>query len=378
MSVKKILSAIFTVAITASLTIGVIDPMNFHTVANENFSTSDETSLAGLFMMAPTFGEKIASFDAHTLFERMLNNIPAEKGKNTSVISFNPQPIEIIPDNDQWAPKNEQLVVSDTDNVVVVTTASMLSSVTDVSSPASVVITTPTQETKTVKTLAQMISNLSIQDSGHMLSATESAHIQQTLADAFQKFPEKFTKPLKNLTLKTSKDGPRGLAGSNTMILRVSDMKDSELVGVAIHELGHVIDLGYLTGHGTGNASGFMDGDTAVLTDDPSSEFYAISWTSAKDKISSSNEGFVSGYASSDPFEDFAETFNYYVLHADDFKALAKGNAQLSKKYEFMKNKVFEGQEFTHTTGKTSYTSYRPWDTTVIPYDWSWYQNAEF
>lgn len=355
----------------------VTEPVVFHTVATDNVVVVDTASLGGIFTMAPTFGERIASFDVHMMLEGIFENMPLQE-KSTALISFNPQPIEIVSDT-QWVPENDPIEVTTVPERGVVATSMTLSSspvVIDASAPVKNIVSVT--ETVSQKTLSEMIQNLTMQDPSRVLSAAETTHIQQTLAVMFQKFPTDFTRPLKNLTLKTATDGPRGLAGSNTMILRVSGMKDSELVGVAIHELGHVVDLGYLTDHGQGSASNFKDGDTAVSTDDLSSEFYAISWMNAKEKISQNNEGFVSGYASSDPFEDFAETFNYYILHGDEFKNLAKGNTQLAKKYEFMKNKVFDGEEFTHAPSKTTYTSYRPWDTTVLPYDWEWYKKASF
>ncbi|MFN7160271.1 MAG: putative zinc-binding metallopeptidase [Candidatus Gracilibacteria bacterium] len=372
---KKTLTTIFTAVVSFTLIASVTEPVAFHTVANENVIVADSSSLGGVFGMAPTFGERIASFDVHMLLEGIFDNMPRVDEKNTSVISFNPQPIEIIPDT-QWSPKNEIEIVEE-ESVSVVNTI-LSSSPVVVDAPAPVKETVATVNNTKQKSLSELIRNFTIQDATNELSSAETAHIEQTLAAMFQKFPAKFTNPLVNLTLKTSSEGPRGLAGSNTMILRVSDMKDSELVGVAIHELGHVVDLGHFTGSGRGNASGFMDGDTSIATDDVSSEFYAISWKNSNEKISTNNEGFVSGYASSDPFEDFAETFNYYTLHADEFKVLAKGNVQLAKKYEFMKNKVFDGKEFTHQTAKKVYSSYRPWDTTVLSYDWDWYKKQSF
>ncbi len=78
---------------------------------------------------------------------------------------------------------------------------------------------------------------------------------------------------------------------------------------------------------------------------------------------------FVSGYALSNKYEDFAESFSFYVFHNEDFAARAVKNTILSKKYDFFKKHVFDEDEFIGTSfGNGVLKSYN-WDTTRVPID---------
>jgi hypothetical protein len=48
---------------------------------------------------------------------------------------------------------------------------------------------------------------------------------------------------------------------------------------------------------------------------------------------SSKPEDFVSGYALTNPFEDFAEAHNAYHLHNKRFRTIAQSNSTLQQKY---------------------------------------------
>lgn len=78
---------------------------------------------------------------------------------------------------------------------------------------------------------------------------------------------------------------------------------------------------------------------------------------------------FVSGYALSNKYEDFAESFSFYVFHNDIFRDRALKNVSLQKKYDFFKTYVFDHEEFVGTSfGREWLKSYN-WDTTRIPVD---------
>ena len=68
-----------------------------------------------------------------------------------------------------------------------------------------------------------------------------------------------------------------------------------------------------------------------------------------------------------DPFEDFAESYNWYVLQGANFRQLAETNALLRQKYDFLKTHVFENREFE---GKMLYRDMykRVYDSTLLPY----------
>jgi len=59
---------------------------------------------------------------------------------------------------------------------------------------------------------------------------------------------------------------------------------------------------------------------------------------------------FVSGYALSNKYEDFAESFSFYVFHNDIFRDRALKNVSLQKKYDFFKTYVFDHEEFVGTS----------------------------
>lgn len=181
--------------------------------------------------------------------------------------------------------------------------------------------------------------------------------------------PARDTGKVKELTLYYTQDGRRGLGGGGSIIIRCLNVTDLELASVLTHEVGHVTDEAVLTGSRSAGFSGFRDFEKLVAADDPSALFYKISWVSeSKKKSVTSKLDFVSIYAATDPFEDFAETYTYYRWHGAEFRALAKSNTVLNEKYEFMKLSVFSGQEFGDLTKEIVMdTAKRHYDVTVLP-----------
>lgn len=185
-----------------------------------------------------------------------------------------------------------------------------------------------------------------------------------------QKLPAKHTRTLKNVVLDYDPNAHRGLGGKSIIILRAVNMEPEEFFGVMIHEIGHNVDLGYLSEINKKEQSEFNDGKKPVYESDPSLGFYRISWENDKmRKKTVSNLDFVSGYAMTDPFEDFAEAYIYYVLHNKDFKSKTQTSDHLFQKYQFMKNEIFDGHEFDTGEYLTSKLNNRPWDITVLSYD---------
>ncbi|PIV90892.1 hypothetical protein COW46_00045 [Candidatus Gracilibacteria bacterium CG17_big_fil_post_rev_8_21_14_2_50_48_13] len=229
--------------------------------------------------------------------------------------------------------------------------------------------------------LAAMVDHVTFQDTTEQFSETEKTRIDTLLAQAFAKFPAPFVDQLSTLTLKKSRTGSRGLAGANVMILRTAGVTDPELVAVAIHELGHVVDMGVFQGNMERGASTFMDGKTPVYLGDTSLAFYRLSWSTDTTKLRDAvPQDFVSGYAQQDPFEDFAETFAMYVLHGERFRAIAEDNTVLRAKYAHLRDMVFEGREFSGIDGidANTDTTFRPWDVTREPYNTEVFRLASF
>lgn len=172
----------------------------------------------------------------------------------------------------------------------------------------------------------------------------------------------------------------RGLGGASTIIImgvvQKSDPKkptliaDREFRGLLVHECGHIVDLGGLKGTVAGGLTAFFDANEPIFGNDPSLGFYRISWTSAVAmKDDAKNSWFVSDYAKSDSFEDFAETFAFFVLQQKEFKRLAAKNPVLKAKYDWMQEHVFAGEpqlaDGRYVRGKKA-----PWDVTKLAYIW--------
>ena len=114
----------------------------------------------------------------------------------------------------------------------------------------------------------------------------------------------------------------------------------AEYVEVLTHELWHVIDLGAIEWTARRFDQDFTEfGNESFRIDDPSLGFYSLSRESESiRKRSVSKQDFCSGYAMSNPFEDFAECFNLYLNHNTYFKFIAQSSDLLEDKYIFMAN----------------------------------------
>ena len=110
------------------------------------------------------------------------------------------------------------------------------------------------------------------------------------------------------VVIDTKRVSPRGQVYNERVTLSSGMASIPEAAKVLVHELGHMIDIYYLRG--------------TTKTVDPSLSYYSISWdepTVMKSKASSKD--FISGYAASNQYEDFAEAFAFYVFHSTEFEA---------------------------------------------------------
>jgi len=119
----------------------------------------------------------------------------------------------------------------------------------------------------------------------------------------------------------------------------IKKMKNNECTAVWIHEFGHFVDLYFLK--------------KWVITD-ISNFFYNISWESTmvmKPWLKQSD--FVSGYSMTNKYEDFAESFTYFVLHNEDFLTKSNKSKLLKDKYNFFIRYLFRNWEFVWTDFST-------------------------
>lgn len=197
---------------------------------------------------------------------------------------------------------------------------------------------------------------------------TDETHYQSLIYQVFETLPKEHISSLQDLTIYYSPIGRRGLTSASSMILRAENVTDSVFASVLVHEIGHLVDLGAFTGLKDTGESSFLDFGRQVYNSDLSTEFYQINWES--DLIMKSDAtplDFVSGYAMTDPFEDFAETYNWYVLHGANFRKIADFNDSLKQKYDFMKKYVFQEKEFSDNLTLSDFYK-RTYDSTLLPY----------
>lgn len=186
------------------------------------------------------------------------------------------------------------------------------------------------------------------------------------IADVLKTLPEEHRNAPDRLVLRyDDPNAPRGLGGSSSIILRTIDVEDDEFVSLFVHELAHTVDLGHISGI-SGIETDFYDGERPIYSDDKSLDFYTLCWKNSYTQGDvCSDQDFVTGYAKTDAFEDFAESYLYYVLHGKEFRAMAEKSAILSKKYLFIKE-IFDGREF-ETGDLRNVSSSRSWDATLVP-----------
>jgi hypothetical protein len=157
------------------------------------------------------------------------------------------------------------------------------------------------------------------------------------------------------------------MANSQMMILNTESIRsDEELKAVFTHEMGHIVDLGMLKSNSYTKTL-FWTSGTQVFANDPSLDFYHLSWVDYKTKSPLAvRSDFVSGYAMTSPFEDFAESYLFYRLHGEKFRQVATYSQVLAAKYEFLKKSVFNGEEFQTKKAEQGFLHNLIWDATLV------------
>lgn len=176
---------------------------------------------------------------------------------------------------------------------------------------------------------------------------------------------------LQNFYVRYDHPEQRGLAGPHSVIV-TGNVPPQEFRALLVHELfGHIVDLGCLQGTAESGFSAFRDGKTPIFRNDASVGFYEISWLTEKvQRAEAGPQDFVTGYASWDVFEDFAETVTYYVLQESAFRARAKTNAVLAEKLAWLEANLFP-KKIRIAEGSSVWDGNTvPWDATKLPYAW--------
>lgn len=188
---------------------------------------------------------------------------------------------------------------------------------------------------------------------------------RDTFERAMENIPCELLLGLQKVSVFHNPERPRAMSSSRHLYIR-NDLFDlPEAEKVLIHELAHIVDLSGIRSERYREKSAFVDGNAIIYADDKSVEFYEISWkgnTSWQPGITL--DDFVTGYAATDPFEDFAESFLLYIKNGNLFREIAKQSPALQKKYDFLKEQVFSEKEFF--TGDTLYANIQYWDATKL------------
>lgn len=174
--------------------------------------------------------------------------------------------------------------------------------------------------------------------------------------------PTQFTQELKIIL--DYGDAYRALGGSNFVIIGANKVKTmDEFVALLAHEIGHCVHDQLnpkeqkLPSHYSG-----------VDNTSPALAFYNISWEKEGQARTGEELEFISEYAQTNHYEDFAETFGAYIVMGPEFRVMVEENGVMAQKYAYMKN-LFEGKEFEGVLGEVDLED-RPWDMTKETHNW--------
>lgn len=193
-----------------------------------------------------------------------------------------------------------------------------------------------------------------------------SVRHKKLAASVFDALPAGCASNLKTFSVIYKDAKYRGLGGKSTIILDGS-VDDAEFAALLVHECGHVIS-GNMVGSANAGESAFRDGKNPFYNDAAAVSFFSVSWENERTlKKGTKDADFVSGYASSDIFEDFAETFAAYVLQRPYLRKRAETNAAIAQKLAWMEANLPLSETAVGTTTFKG-TKDVPWDVTKLPY----------
>lgn len=232
---------------------------------------------------------------------------------------------------------------------------------------------TMTEEEENVRFAALLDKNLTVTTEAANYDLNMVNRCKSLIYQSWQKLPKDHANQLKSISFMFDENLRRGYGGQTGIRIRCANISDSELVAVFLHEMGHIVDTGLKTGSFMAGRSNFTDGNTPIYENDPSVKFYRISWLTNTKIKQERSLNFISGYAKTDPFEDFAESYNAYITQGPLFRAFSKENITLRRKYEVLKKYFFNGNEFSlELDQKLKFNPFvRNYDTTILAYNLS-------
>lgn len=190
--------------------------------------------------------------------------------------------------------------------------------------------------------------------------------------DEYLNSSEKISNIMSSLRIDQKWTWRRWYAGHHTMLINLPWISNKiEFMEVFTHELWHIIDLWVIKWSWWKLDSNFTEfGKKKFYLDDPSIDFYSYSWLSEDTTKSwKSRLDFVSWYAMTNPFEDFAESINMYINHYWVFEQMAETSLILHRKFNYIENLLDNNYLYTDTKNTEKAIENperRPWDTTKI------------
>jgi len=105
-----------------------------------------------------------------------------------------------------------------------------------------------------------------------------------------------------------------------------------------IHELGHIVDVHGIQGDFADEQNVF-----SYAKEDRNKIFQVALANKPNDK---EKLGYITSYSSNNDLENFADHYAYYVVYPDLFRDEMKNDPLLAKKYEFLRDFIFNDKEF--------------------------------
>lgn len=167
-------------------------------------------------------------------------------------------------------------------------------------------------------------------------------------AKGLYKIPEHLLKVMNGKTIYLSYQNGRGytvlgswpeqgiMVGMNRGIIIEQRLNELQ----AVHEFGHVLDY-----HGIRGIYEDKENYWKEL-EEKRKEIFTVPF-SYNPNMDSPPAGYMDVYSTANDAENFAQHFALYILDGEEFRKKSQEDMLLKKKYDFFKNELFNGKEFT-------------------------------
>lgn len=155
-----------------------------------------------------------------------------------------------------------------------------------------------------------------------------------TQATVLDELPDSVISSISGKTIFFSTQEGRGLSIVNYEDVKISDsivLEQPIERYYLIHEIGHFV---------------YLDKNKVWSTQSANYSTMKNLFEIDYERYSLDHAGFMTSYALTNQYENFAEHFAQYVTNGEEFRHLANSDALLESKYDFLKNYIFSGIEY--------------------------------